>query len=133
MLRYVALRIEQEARVLTEDINEISMLLKRIATYLDSTIAPAATAESLRISESLAWASLGQATYTSVSSLVERAAAMNEALDSSLRYLQSIRSTHRGNTAYDEIRIEIRRYLRWQIEHEAQLVHPAFEGFGPRR
>jgi hypothetical protein len=27
----------------------------------------------------------------------------------------------------------IMRYITWEIEHEAQVIDPAFEGFGPRR
>jgi hypothetical protein len=27
----------------------------------------------------------------------------------------------------------LKRYVAWEIEQEAQLIDPAFEGFGPRR
>jgi hypothetical protein len=133
LLRYVSLRIEQEGRVLAEDVNELATLLAKISIYLDSGSDPLARTESHRIAKLLSSAPQGEIAYGNVSSMTERRAAMNAALDSSLRYLQSIRKVARGAPHYDDIRLAIRRYLKWQIEHEAQLVHPAFEGFGPRR
>jgi hypothetical protein len=134
LLRHAAIRLEREGQILSDDIRDLHALLPIVATYLlalpDCDEARALAAQ---IDHTLAIRFRPQEGYASLSSLADEAGALRARIYESLALLQSRRALLRDQPGYIDARARIRAYCAHQIEAEAELIEPAFAGFGPRR
>lgn len=130
LLRHVALRIEDEGQLLTDDIAALKTLLGELVTYLSSA-GDADRARGIATSMSAAEPPAGR--YPSVQILATQAAALRAVVQDILSYLQSQREARRDEPDYQAARAAIRAYLTADVLAEARLIHPAFEDKGPRR
>lgn len=130
LLRHVALRIEREGAMLFTEIAKLRPLLADAASSL-----PADT-ESVRVRDSIA-AALARARlvdskgYRDVASLAEEVITLRQSACDALAIMQQQEERLTGSmkSAYEALQ----RYVAWELEQEAQIIDPAFEGFGPRR
>ncbi|MDE2596132.1 MAG: hypothetical protein KGL44_04550 [Sphingomonadales bacterium] len=128
LLRHVALRIEQEGQILSDDIARLEALLGRIADWFDET--RAADAQPLRAALVPA---LPAGRYPSLTLIGERALALRAALVAAQERLQEAAAGHGSEAGYTDLRAGIRDYIAAQLADEARLIAPAFQGRGPRR
>lgn len=130
LLRHVALRIEQEGQILTDDLLVQQALLADIATYL-TTAGDAVQADAIHAA--LAQSAAPDARYPSLDIMGARASLLRQAIQDALIFLQVQRDTRKADPAYQTIRAAIRAYLAVEVQAEGTLIHPAFEDKGPRR
>jgi hypothetical protein len=128
LLRHVALRIEREGAMLFTEIAKLRPLLADAESSLP------ADAESERVRDSIAAALARHADYKGyrdVASLAEEVSALRQSACDALLSMQQHQKPLTGSmkAAYEALR----RYIAWELEQEAQIIDPAFEGFGPRR
>ena len=130
MLRHVGLRIEREGQVLLDDIFALRPLIADIRSFFQET----GEADAARALDSaVAVPERPASVYPSLSSLAEEAGTLGVALESALARLQAMRPRLQDDTRYSQLRSAIRVYLGEQLQREANLIHPAFAGRGPRR
>ncbi|NWK98342.1 hypothetical protein DM806_22265 [Sphingobium lactosutens] len=130
LLRHVALRIEDEGQLLTDDIAALKLLLNDLAVYIAST---GDTARAREIGTAMSAAEPPAGRYPSIQILATQAAALRAVMQDILAYLQTQRDARRGEADYLAARAAIRAYLTADVLMEARLIHPAFEDKGPRR
>jgi hypothetical protein len=128
LLRHVALRIEDEGQILTDDISRLRTLLERIAEWFDAAGVDGAAALRAALAQRLP-----EATYPSLALLGEQALALRGALVAAQQSLHELAATHGGEGEYQALREAIRHYIALQLADEARLIAPAFQGRGPRR
>jgi hypothetical protein len=132
LLRHVIARLQHEGQLLTEDIDASSRVLAKIRDYFVSLGAEQGTAWAAPI-ESVLATSRAAAHYATLNILATEAGALRRCLYAALGQLQAIRESRRQDPQYVAVRSAIRAYLVTQIEHEEQIIAPAFFGRGPRR
>jgi hypothetical protein len=131
LLRHVALRIELEGPMLAEDIAVARPLLAQVDAYLGSDGAnAAAAAQRARLTDLLARPAQTEG-YRSVASLAEEVTALRQGVCESLEFVQSRLSD--ADPQAKAVHDALLRYVAWEVEMEAKIIDPAFEGFGPRR
>ena len=132
LLRHVALRIELEGPMLAEDISVARPLLAQVDAYL-ATLAPkAAGAAALRARLAELLAHPAQISgYPSVAGLAEEVTLLRQGVCESLEFVQSRLSD--ADLQAKVVHDALLRYVAWEVEMEAKIIDPAFEGFGPRR
>lgn len=130
LLRHVALRIDQEGQILTDDIAMQTALLRDIAAYF-ATVGDVARADGIH--GVLADMADLDMPYPSLAIMGDRSAQLGDAIQDSLIFLQQQRATRQPDPAYQAVRAAIRDYLATQVLAEGALIHPAFEDKGPRR
>jgi hypothetical protein len=130
LIRHVILRIEHEGQMLFDDIGVLRPLLLQVEDYLKER--PAGDAEAARVRGRIAALLAGppKSGYRDVASLAEEVSALRQGVCDSLSYIQTQKS---GDLPAASVNEALRRYIAWEIEQEAQIIDPAFEGFGPRR
>jgi len=132
MLRYVALRIEKEGQILADEIEVLRPLLSQVDVHLASL--PRSDSDASQIRDAIA-ALLGNPSgaqgYRSVASLADEVSALRQQACDALALILKREPQPSGSAA--NVHDAIMRYITWEIEHEAQVIDPAFEGFGPRR
>ena len=124
LLRHVALRIEGEGQVLTDDIARLRALLRQIEAWF----AQAGEAHGIILP-----ADLPPGTYPSLALLGEQALALRGALVAAQDRLHSLSPVYAADPYYQALRQAIRDYIAAQLADEAKLIAPAFQGKGPRR
>lgn len=129
ILRHVALRIEDEGQVLTDDAIDARALLGGALGWLDGQGAQAC-AEAIRAALAI---TRDPAVYPSLAMMGEEAGHLRALVRDVLVLLLEHEAAGRADAASDTLHDALRGYLGRQIEREAQLVEPAFRGFGPRR
>jgi hypothetical protein len=132
LLRHVALRIEHEGQMLFNDIGILRPLLLQVDAYLGRRPADDARAARVRakIAAALAYP-VSSIDYRDVASLAGEVSALRQGVCDALAFVQTQKSDAAGAAA--PVHEALKRYVAWEIEQEAQLIDPAFEGFGPRR
>lgn len=131
LIRHVELRLRLEPEILLDDIEKTTVLLNRVAGYLESLQA-GEMAQAIR--ESLAEkAELLRGKADDVERIRARALLLREHVYAALKLLQQQDAAARDTDTYREVRRLIREYMAYQIEQESRLIHPAFAGKGPRR
>lgn len=134
MVRHVDQRLQIEQGLLVEDIAQVSRLLDAVADYLGAIgEAEAPLVGDIRATLADAPVPLLQGHVDDMDSVRRRALALREQLYTALRHLQSQGGERQATPAYRQVRTLIRDYIRWEIQQESKLVHPAFVGRGPRR
>lgn len=132
LLRHVVLRIQHEGTILLEDLEALHRLLTQVKGFLELNCANYEHAVSLRTEIATHLGRAAQSSgYRDVPSLAAEVHAMRELVSNVLTFLQGRVDEPAGPTA--EIYDALKRYAAWQVEQEARLIDPAFEGFGPRR
>jgi hypothetical protein len=128
LLRHVALRVEQEGQILSDDIGRLRALLGEIADWLESEGEgdPAVLREA-------AASVIPAGTYPSLTLLGEQALAMRGALVSAQETLHGLGTAYQDHPGHQALREAIRTYIAAQLADEARLIAPAFLGKGPRR
>lgn len=130
LLRHVALRIEDEGQLLTDDIAALQGLLAQLRDYME---AAGDAPQAMAIADALDRSAPMAGRYPSLTLMAERAAILRQSVQNALAHLQDQRAERGKDKAYCAARALIRAYLTRQIEAEATLIHPAFEDKGPRR
>jgi len=133
LLRHVALRIEVEGQILTDDIADARKLLVEVRSYLEALDDAGAARQRTRITEGLERQFRAAGVYPALASLAEEAGSLRQTITTALEYLQSIRPAHGDDAAYRHIRDKIRGYIVEQLRRESELIEPAFADKGPRR
>lgn len=128
LLRHVALRIEDEGQILSDDIARLRGLLGQIAAWLEAE--GAGEAASLRAALAQ---DLPPGVYPSLRLLGELALKLRAALVEAQGVLASLRATHGDDPAWQGLRKAISTYGAEQLADETRLIEPAFLGKGPRR
>jgi hypothetical protein len=132
LLRHVIARLEHEGDLLTAEIDALRVVLAKVRDYFVS----------LGAAEGAAWAApiesvLAKSPVTARNATLHlvgaEAGALRRCLYEALARLQAIRESRAQDPEYVAVRSAIRTYLITQIEHEEQLIAPAFFGRGPRR
>lgn len=126
LLRHVALRIEHEGSLLTQDIARLVALLGDIAGWMESHDGDAAAA----IRATLAAEAKAAGAYRGLDALGEGALRLRGALVEAQKLIYP-RVTADPRAA--ELRTRVQRYIGEQLADEAKLIEPAFSGRGPRR
>ena len=132
LLRHVALRIEHEGRILSEEIAILHQALAEVRTYLGDAYSQDAEASQLRAALAQQLAPVTQSpSYRSVASLADEVTALRQRVCDALAFIHSRDPELQGpaRAVYESLK----RYVAWELEQEAQIIDPAFEGFGPRR
>jgi hypothetical protein len=127
LLRHVALRIEHEGGILTEEIAMLRPLLERVASYLPSRGDAQAVAEALRRTLSQP----SPAGYRNVTSLTAEVSSLRQCVCDALEYLLAHSATL--DEPGRQLHQELLAYMAWEVRQEARVIDPAFEGYGPRR
>jgi hypothetical protein len=132
LLRHVSLRIEHEGRLLHLEIEKVRPLLAQVDAYL-STLPPDDTeATRLRVLiKSTRARPQSPNGYRSVENLADEVWALRQSVSDALAFIQMRESDGADSAA--AVHAALTTYIAWQIQQEAQLIDPAFEGFGPRR
>jgi hypothetical protein len=133
LLRHVTLRIEGERRILIDDIGRLKALLATIDRYCRTRDEPRAAGIAAEIVAATREPGGEASPHATLEGLGSRANELRRLLMSSLDYLIFIRTMAGNRPDYQALRTDIRRYMAQQLSEEAQLIHPAFEGRGPRR
>lgn len=133
LLRHVAVRIDREGQILTDDIATLKPLLAELASYLADSGDAAGSALAETIRTTLAAPSRSPDIYPSLELVGQDAIVLRTLLQDVLDHLQAVRARDGGRTDYQAARASIRDYLAEQVRAEGTLIHPAFEGKGPRR
>lgn len=133
MLRHVALRIEHEGQNHLDDIAGMEAVLAEALSYCESLDGAAAEACAAKIRSARVGLPEDPSRYPSLGELAERTTAYRGGLEVALGFLIGIRAEHRDEPHYQALRESIRTYMAEEILREAKLIHPAFEGRGPRR
>lgn len=132
MLRHVILRIEREGAMYTAEIAMVRPLLDQARDMFRDDFPDAA--ETQRVLSTVA-AALSQpattAEYRDVASLAAEVTSLRAGVCDALALIQG-QDTHLSAPAND-LYEALKRYVAWELDNEAQLIDPAFEGFGPRR
>lgn len=128
LLRHVALRIEGEGQMLFDDVRRLESLLGRIAAWFEAS--SASDAEVIRI---VLAEDLPPDSWPGPALLGERALALRGVLVAAQDELHRLAASHGKDPAYVMLRQAIRGYIAAQLEDEARLIAPAFQGQGPRR
>ena len=124
LLRYIALRIEHEGRILTTDIARLCSLLEEAAQWQQARgIDPSA------LCGLLAAEARATGAYRNLEELGEAALGLRAALVDVQRQLMAIDR----DDASGALHAHIRDYIAQQLTDEATLIDPAFSGKGPRR
>lgn len=128
LLRHVALRIQSEGQILSDDVARLEQVLGRILQWFDEVglEAPAATGAALG-------AASREGVFLSLDALGERALKLRGALNAAQEMLQGLEARHKSAAGYADLRQAIRSYIAAQLADEARLIAPAFQGKGPRR
>jgi hypothetical protein len=128
LLRHVALRIELEGQILSDDIARLEALLTGIADWFDA----AGTTGSQPLREALEQR-LPAGQYPSLALLGDRSLALRGALVAAQEALHGQASSHGTDPGYKALRERIRDYIAAQLADEGRMIAPAFQGKGPRR
>lgn len=128
LLRHVALRLDEEGQILTDDIARLRTLLTQIAGWFDNTGLGEAAPLRAAIAQEMP-----EATYLSLTLLGELALALRGALVAAQETLHGLVGLHGNDPGYQALRDAIRQYIAAQLADEAKLIAPAFQGKGPRR
>jgi hypothetical protein len=130
LLRHVVLRIEHEGHMLCKEIATVRPVLAQVRAYLENEFS--GNTEARRISGCIT-ALLARPTttdgYRDVASLAEEVGALRQSVCDALSFVQAQPPTGTAATLHQALQ----HYVAWEIEQEAQIIDPAFEGFGPRR
>lgn len=133
LIRHVELRLHLERAILLDDIEKTRELLGKIVAYLESHARqrPDLT-HSIRavLGETAGFPSSAAGEFDAIHA---RAKTLRELVYSALAQLQGVPVAEKATKPYGDIRQSIRDYMRYQIEQEDRLIHPAFCGKGPRR
>jgi hypothetical protein len=132
LLRHVIERLRHEGDLLTEDIGALRDVLTKTRDYFVSLGTRESTAWAAPI-ESLLARKQAASQYPTLDIVGAQAEALRRCLYDALGQLQEIRQLHQRDLRYVALRSAIRAYLVTQIEHEEQIIAPAFFGRGPRR
>jgi hypothetical protein len=132
ILRHVVLRIEHEGRIFSAEIDLLRPLLERARGVFDQDFgaAPAAAAARAAVAAALSFPVPTQA-YRDVASLASEVTALRQAVCDALRLLQQHEAALSASAK--DLYAALQRYIAWELDNEAQLIDPAFEGFGARR
>lgn len=128
LLRHVALRIEDEGQILSDDIARLRRLVSELAGWLDGPVPPVAA--SLRATLE---GDLPEGVYPSLRLLGERALALRGALVAGQGELHRLRASHGHDAGFQALESAIAAYGAQQLADEGRLIEPAFLGKGPRR
>lgn len=128
LLRHVALRIELEGQILSDDVVRLEALLGRIAHWFDEAGLDAPAPIGAALSEAS-----HEGVFPGLDALGERALRLRGALAAAQDALQGLAAHHKSTPGYAALRQEIRSYIAVQLSDEAKLIAPAFQGKGPRR
>lgn len=128
LLRHVALRIEDEGQILSDDITRLRALLTQIAAWFDATGHGDGAALHGAVAQRLP-----EGIYPSLTLLGKQALALRGALVAAQARLQKLAAAHGDDAGYRALRDAIRHYIAAQLADEAKLIAPAFQGRGPRR
>jgi hypothetical protein len=128
LLRHVALRIENEGQILFDDLRRLEAVLERIAAWFETSGLGDAAAIRTVLDQTLP-----QDTYPGLTLFGERALALRGALVAAQDVLHQLAASHGSDPDYAALREAIRGYIAAQLEDEAKLITPAFQGRGPRR
>jgi len=132
ILRHVVLRIEHEGRIFSAEIDLLRPLLERAQGVFDQDFgdAPSAAAARAAVAAALSPPAATQA-YRDVASLAAEVTALRQGVCGALRLLQQHEATLSASAK--DLYAALQRYVAWELDNEAQLIDPAFEGFGARR
>jgi hypothetical protein len=115
-----------------DEIGVLRPLLSQTVAYLDTLPRGDTAAAQLRAAlATLLDKSFAAPGYRAVASLAEEAAALRQGLCDALVFVQKQAPQPKGSAA--DVHQAMLSYITWEIEHEAQVIDSAFEGFGPRR
>jgi hypothetical protein len=132
LLRHVALRIEREGAMLFTEIGTFRPLLSQAASCLEVNFPDDTEATHVRDSIAAVLARpVDSKGYRDVSSLAEEVGALRQSVCDALTFMHRQEAPLTGSmkSVYEAMQ----RYTGWELEQEAQIIDPAFEGFGPRR
>lgn len=128
LLRHVALRIQYEGQILSDDVTRLEVLLGRIARWFNEAGLDAPAPIGAALSEALQ-----EGVFPGLDVLGERALKLRGALVAAQETLQGLEAHHESAPGYAALRQGIRSYIAVQLADEAKLIAPAFQGKGPRR
>lgn len=124
LLRHIALRIEHEGRILTDDIARLVELLKAAANWQEGAMHESAGLRALLAAEARA-----AGAYRNLDELGAAALALRGALVE----VQGQLAERMDRPGSEALHARIREYIGQQLTDEAELIEPAFTGQGPRR
>lgn len=128
LLRHVQLRLELEGQLLLDDIAALRPLLADLLAWIEEH---GETVPGISGALGKTWRPSGA--YPTLASLAGEAGALRHALTNALERLIAMRDANRDEPAYLALRERVRAYLSNQIQSEAAVIDPAFEGKGARR
>jgi hypothetical protein len=132
LLRHVIARLQNEADLLRQDIESLSVLLADIRDYFASLEAAAGSLQAEMVGAVLDGRQ-GAEKCPTLEMLASQADRLRRCLYEALKQLQALRETESQDPRYAGIRAAVRGYLVSQIEQEERIIAPAFFGKGPRR
>jgi len=133
LLRHVRLRIEREGQALADDIAAIGPLLAQLSGFCAGSGAPLPEPVEAEIDAARTEIAAVPGSYLTLQAMGERAARARRALLEGLCHVQQMGGEAACSAQYRELRTAIRGYLAQELRREGELIHPAFEGRGPRR
>lgn len=133
LLRHARLRIETEGQNCLEDIADLERLLTSGRDYCRKLATPQAAACVQAIEAAINRPPRSASVYPTLERLSAEVSLLRGALQTLLDFLVSIRVQQQSSSDYQELRQGIRRQMAAEIEREAKLIDPAFDGQGPRR
>lgn len=126
LLRHIALRIEHEGKLLTDDIARLVPLLDSIADWMDAR--HMRSADNIRLALETEAKATGE--YRNLDELGAAALSLRRALVEA----QQLLYPHEGSDPRAAaLRGDVQCYIGEQLTDEAKLIEPAFSGQGPRR
>lgn len=132
LLRHVVLRIEHEGRIFSAEIDLLRPLLERARNVFDQDFAGVAEAAAARTAVAAALSPAAPTRgYRDVASLAAEVTLLRQGVCDALRLIQRHEATL--SAPGKDLYAALKRYVAWELDNEAQLIDPAFEGFGARR
>jgi hypothetical protein len=128
LMRNVALRIGLEGQALFDDNAQLRGVLEHIRVYVDGRLDDRFAACTKEIGEALRREHYGPGVYPSLALVTEEATDLRWTLQHAIRELEAARPELGEEPEYEELRREIRRYLRASLEREMAFTVPAFTG-----
>lgn len=133
LLRHVALRIEREGALFAAEIEELRPLLEEAGRVFQRDFPD--DPDTQRARGAIAASLLGPPTalhgYRDLASVTAELTALRQGVCDALDLIHRHESSL--SSAAKELYEAFKRYAASELDNEATLVDPAFEGFGPRR
>jgi hypothetical protein len=133
LLRHVVLRIEREGALFAAEIDELRPLLEEAGHVFESDFPQAPDTERTRasIAAALVKPPAPPNGYRDLAGVTAELTSLRQAVCDALDLLHRHESSL--SAAAKDLYEALKRYVASELDNEAKLIDPAFEGFGPRR